>query len=98
MSKMKRTLALLATLAMASTAFVACGPAEESKPESKPESKTESKTEESKTEESKAEGGDVKLADDGDCLTIVCWTDTDLNNMFDVYTEKNTDAKVGENI
>jgi len=102
MSKMKRTLALLATLAMASTAFVACGPAEE---ESKPaESKTESvesKGEESKGEESKGEeskGGEVKLADDGDCLTIVCWTDTDLNNMFEVYTAKNTDAVVDQNI
>lgn len=106
MSKLKRTLALLATLAMASTAFVACGgTTTESKTESKAE---ESKAEESKAEESKAEeseaeseaepAGDVKLADDGDCLTIVCWTDTDLNNMFDVYTEKNADAVVGETI
>ncbi len=98
MSKMKRTLALLATLAMASTAFVACGPAEE---ESKPaESKTESvesKEEESKTE-SEEEKAAVNLPDDGDCLTIVCWTDTDLNNMFDLYVTKNSDAKVGETI
>ncbi len=99
MSKMKRTLALLATLAMASTAFVACGPAE-STSESKAEtSKTdESKADDSSAEDSQAEDSDVKLADDGDCLTIVCWTDTDLNNMFDVYTEKNTDAVVGETI
>ncbi len=86
MSKLKRTLALLATLAMASTTFVACGGNTESKEESKTESKTESvesKEEESKEEESK--GGEVKLADDGDCLTIVCWTDADLKNMFKNY-------------
>ncbi len=101
MSKLQRTLALLATLAMASTAFVACGGGEdESKEESKADSvasEAESKDDES-TEDSQGTETEAKLADDGDCLTIVCWTDTDLNNMFDLYTTLNTDAVVDETI
>lgn len=102
MSKLKRTLALLATLAMASTAFVACGGGEDESStadNSTADSVVESEDggDESTGDESTAEP-ETKLADDGDCLTIVCWTDTDLNNMFDLYTQKNTDAVVDETI
>lgn len=97
MSKMKRTLALLAVLAMASTSFVACGgDKEESKAdstastaESKDESAAESKDEESAAE---SEGGEASgerdftaAVNEEGCLSIVCWTDADLNNMFDQY-------------
>lgn len=108
MSKLKRTLALLATLAMASTAFVACGggdteskeesKADNSAAESKDDAGAESEDAGTESEDAGDDTADLKLADDGDCLTIVCWTDTDLNNMFDVYTEKNADAVVGETI
>ena len=93
MSTMKRTLALLATLAMASTAFVACGGGTES---------TESKVEDSKVEDSKVDeeskddsaeeskddektGAEVSLPSDDAVLSIVCWTDADLKNMFKNY-------------
>lgn len=95
MSKMKRTLALLAVLAMASTSFVACGgDKEESKPESTAstaesadESAAESADEsaaESQGEESADRDFTAAVNEEG-CLSIVCWTDADLNNMFDQY-------------
>jgi len=125
MSKLIRTLALLSTLAVASTAFVACGGGTEST--STPaannnssaaapadsSSEADSATEGGDAEGGDAEGGDteggdaeggdseggdetpaasggeVSLPDTDDTLTIVCWTDTDLLNMFDIYTPVN---------
>jgi len=34
------------------------------------------------------------LKDDGDTLSIVCWTDNDLKNMIEVYQQDNPDANV----
>lgn len=108
MSKLTRTLALLATLAMASSAFVACGggteessaPAEgssvageSSAEEGGDESSAEESGDESSAEESAAAGGEITLPDDGGTLSIVCWTDTDLLNMFDVFAN-HSDAAV----
>lgn len=109
MSKLTRTLALLATLAMASSAFVACGgnnestadstadsavesaedSAAESAEDSAAESAAESESEAESAAESEAEPAAVNLPDDDPTLTIVCWTDTDLLNMFDVYGSDN---------
>lgn len=105
MSKLTRTLALLAALAMASTAFVACGgkkdedssAADSTSDSSAAESKDESAAESS--DESAAESSDesqaaaaVNLPDTGDTLTIVSWTDADLQNMFDCYEEAGNDV------
>lgn len=98
MSKLTRTLALLATLAMASSAFVACGgntdsstpaPAEPDSSAAEPvdedsEGEVSTPDEDSEGEEPAA-GGEISLPDDGGTLSIVCWTDTDLLNMFDVF-------------
>ncbi len=56
--------------------------------------------EETTTEAGGSEGGSeggsaaVNLPDSDDTLTVVCWTDADLQNMFDVYAEDHADAKV----
>lgn len=110
MSKLKRTLALLATLAVTSTAFVACGDkTESSAPDSSAndssvadaandaDSDADSSAADSDADadadadadsdaDAPSAGGEVSLPDTDDVLTIVCWTDTDLNNMFDIYT------------
>ncbi|MDE6088781.1 MAG: hypothetical protein K2G25_10430 [Oscillospiraceae bacterium] len=113
MSKLKRTLALLATLAVTSTAFVACGgkkedsqaPAEnnnssvadDSSADGDADSSADADADSSADADANADddadadapaaaGGEISLPDTDDTLTIVCWTDTDLNNMFDIYT------------
>ena len=106
MSKLKRTLALLATLAVTSTAFVACGGKNESSSaDSNNNSVAEDNNSVAEDDNSVAEddnsvvddddndvetpdvsGGDISLPDTDDTLTIVCWTDSDLANMFDLYT------------
>ncbi|MDE5793075.1 MAG: hypothetical protein K2H66_06075 [Oscillospiraceae bacterium] len=115
MSKLKRTLALLATFAVASTAFVACGKKEEnnnssadnnsvnnsvaddnnagddansdadSDADSDVDSDVDSDAEDGGND-TPSTGGDISLPDTDDVLTIVCWTDSDLSNMFDIYT------------
>jgi len=123
MSKLTRTLALLASIAVVSSAFVACGgntestsnaggntssaaPAENNSSEAGGESSAEAGGEssaeaggESSAEAGGAEAGGeleagaVNLPDTDDTLTIVCWTDADLQNMFDVYAN-HSDANV----
>lgn len=116
MSKLKRTLALLATLAVTSTAFVACG---DKKEDSAADSNNNSVVDnnsvaddgaaddgaaddsaaddggaddgaaddgDADSDAPAASGGDISLPDTDDVLTIVCWTDSDLSNMFDIYT------------
>ncbi|MBP0973287.1 MAG: carbohydrate ABC transporter substrate-binding protein [Oscillospiraceae bacterium] len=94
MSKLTRTLALVATLAMASSALVACGGNTESSTapaastaESTAESAAES-VEESAAESSEAPAPASDLTNDDATLTVVCWTDADLANMFDVYKDQ----------
>ena len=96
MSKLTRTLALLATLAMASSAFVACGgnktestaDSTASVADSAAESAADSAAESAADSEA-APAGEISLPDTDDTLTIVCWTDADLANMFDVYGSDN---------
>jgi len=97
MNMLKKSLALIATLAIASTALVACGDssskaAEASKAEA---SKAEaSKAEDSKTEDSKDEASktDEKpaatLPDTGDKLTVMTWNTNDIVPMFKLFGEK----------
>ena len=110
MNKLKKALALVATLAIASTAFYACGNSSstanstaESKAESSAaeESKEESAAEESKAEESKAEeskeenagGGENKVPETGDKLSILCWTGDDVEKMIENFTGANEQYK-----
>lgn len=109
MSKLTRTLALLATLAMASSAFVACGGKTEnnnstpapanSVADSKADDSTDEEPGDSEDEpgddegDAPSAGGEISLPDDGGTLSIVCWTDTDLLNMFDVFAD-HSDADV----
>ena len=85
MNTLKRTLALVATLAMAATAFASCGTKTET---STPESKAESSAEESSAEESSEEESsdaessaetsstgeiDESLGKGGDTFTVAAW-------------------------
>ncbi len=129
MSKLTRTLALLASIAVVSTAFAACGQKTESTPtpatnntssQAAPEEggneeggneeggNEESGNEEGGNEESgNEEGGEggsttleagaVNLPDTDDTLTVVCWTDADLQNMFDVYKDYSSANVVYQN-
>ena len=104
MNKLKKSLALIATLAIASSAFVACG--DDSSSSSTADAGSSSTAEssqggESSTAES-SEGGESSTADtpaerpenkvksDDDKLTVLAWTDDDLKNMFKVFAD-NTD-------
>jgi ABC-type glycerol-3-phosphate transport system substrate-binding protein len=100
MNKLKKSLALIATLAMASSALFACGDSSSTKPaESKADSSKaaeESKpAEESKGgEESKDESGstasNIKFEDGDTKLSVLSWTGDDLNAMIKNFSE-NTD-------
>ncbi len=95
MNKLKKSLALIATLALASTALFACG--DSSSAAGKDNS---SKTESSKTEESSGDASsneeskpaeetvENKFKDDDNVLSILCWTDNDLKNMIALFTDK----------
>ena len=100
MNKLKRTLALVATLAISATAFVGCG--NDDKSSSNSESKaaettaaaeTEASAAEGETEAPAAEAGAVSLPTGGDKMTIIGWTGDDLDVMIDTWEKaKNIDA------
>lgn len=108
MSKLTRTLALLASIAVVSSAFVACGGKTESTTSTGGDTSSAAPAADTSSaaagdssaagEDSAAAGGEleagaVNLPDTDDTLTVVCWTDADLQNMFDVYAN-HSDAKV----
>ena len=90
MKNFKKTLALLAALALSATALYGCGPKEESStttPAADNDSKAEdSVAEDSSTEDSAAEGGEATA--EGDQLTILCWNANDSQPMVDLFCEK----------
>lgn len=92
MNKLKKTLALVATLAIASTAFVACDK-DNSSSTGSTNSKADTSTSDSKAEDSKQEeaGPKVEFEDTGDKLSILCWTPDDVNKMIEHFEEKNAD-------
>ena len=104
MNTLKKSLALIATLAIASTAFVACGgdsssstadtsssQAEESKDESSAdESSADESSDESKAD-APAASGDNKVAETGDKLSLLCWTGDDVEKMIENFTDANPD-------
>ncbi len=91
MKNFKKTLALLAALALSATALYGCG---ETKETSKSDAGNSTAANDSKTEESKAEGGETgntEAEEDGQ-LTILCWNANDSQPMVDLFCEKtNTD-------
>ena len=105
MNKLKRTLALMAALAMTATAFVGCGGNSESKAESSAEDSSEADADSAEDstaeEESSVESAagytnvdvpalgepDGSLKDGGDKLTILCWTEDDLQYMYDIVAD-----------
>ena len=109
MSKLTRTLALLATLAMASSAFVACGGGNTESTGSTAETTaaadgsseeaadTTAADADSEGGEEQSAGGEITLPSDDDTLTVVCWTDADLANMFDQFSGHAEYQNCGDN-
>jgi len=109
MSKLTRTLALLATLAMASSAFVACGGGNTESTGSTAETTaaadgsseeaadTTAADADSEGGEEQSAGGEITLPSDDDTLTVVCWTDADLANMFDQFSGNAVYQNCGDN-
>ena len=93
MNKLKRTLALVATLALATTAFVGCG--DDSSSSAPTSSKTESKVDDSSTgDSSKTEAkAENKVPNTGSTLSILCWTGDDIKAMKDCFLANNSDVK-----
>jgi len=89
MNSLKRTLALIATLALASSALVGCGDSSDSSSSSKADSSSAADSsaadDESKSDDdSSAAGGEVKLPTGGDTLTIMSWN-TEFPDMVKNY-------------
>lgn len=88
MKNFKKTLALLAALALSATALYGCGPEEKSSTADNTSKTEESKTDDnagdSKTEDSST-GDDAAAAD---ALTILCWNANDSQPMVDLFCEK----------
>jgi ABC-type glycerol-3-phosphate transport system substrate-binding protein len=109
MSKLTRTLALLATLAMASSAFVACGGGNTESTGSTAETTaaadassedaadTTAADADSEGGEEQSAGGEISLPSTDDTLTVVCWTDADLANMFDQFSGNAVYQNCGDN-
>ena len=98
MNKLKKSLALVAVLAIASSALVACGGNSSSTADtssSKSESSAEESKDESSAEESKDEssegGAAAELTNEDPTLSILSWTDNDLKNMFAVLFKENSE-------
>ncbi|WP_044976547.1 ABC transporter substrate-binding protein [Ruminococcus sp. HUN007] len=86
MKNFKKTLALLAALALSATAFYGCGPAAgDSKPAGGNDAGN-SAADNSATDESSADSNET--AANSDQLTILCWNANDSQPMVDLFCEK----------
>ena len=88
MNTLKRTLALVATLAMASTAFASCGKddsSSSSEATTAADAATEAPTDDNGSESSafSADLGEVKLKTGGDQFTVVAWNDQDVPKLLE---------------
>lgn len=88
MNKLKRTLALVATLAIAATAFVGC----DNEDDSSSEATTTTAADNADDNDADADNGEDgkfaysgTLATGGDKMTILCWTPDDVNAMLDMW-------------
>ncbi len=93
MNNLKKTLALMAALAMTATAFVGCGDKDDAATEATTaatEEATDAPVEDAT--DAPVEGAEIpalgtpdgSLGEGGDALTILCWTEDDLKFMYDV--------------
>ena len=95
MNKLKRTLALIATLAISATAFVGCGDDDSSSPaasnsdsDSAADSNSDSTADSpADGDDSAATGGDIKLGTGGGSMTVLTWTSDDLGVMLPMWEE-----------
>lgn len=110
MNKLKKSLALVAMLAIASTAFVGCG--EDTNTGNEPADTTAPVAADTTaavtdggddTETTPVDGGDdaaaeIKFADDDPTLSILCWTPDDVTKMIENFGDDNVKyVNVGSN-
>jgi len=92
MKNLKKTLALVAALAMSATALYGCGDEESSSSKKDSSSVADSSSKDSSsTDDSSSTPAAVdvpELSDDGDKLTILCWNTDDSQPMVDLFCEK----------
>ncbi len=95
MNKLKRTLALVATLAISATAFVGCGDDSSSTASSTAETSAD-ETEVADETQAATEGEEAAdgaftykgtLPTGGDAMTVLCWTGDDLDVMLDTWSK-----------
>ena len=104
MNTLKRTLALVATLAMAATAFASCGDKEASSSTSTPASSTEETTEAESSEEESSEAEssetestgalDSSVGTGGDTFTVAAWNHDDVPALIASWKGLNADTIV----
>jgi len=87
MKNFKKTLALLAALALSATALYGCGPKDEEKPATSTDTKTEEPTANNDTNTGDEEVTEPAADEDGQ-LTILCWNANDSQPMVDLFCEK----------
>ncbi len=94
MNKLKRTLALVATLAISATAFVGCGDDSSSSSSSSSQADSSSSDADASSSDadassSEAEGGDetaaINLPSGGDKMTILAWNANDVDPMLKMW-------------
>ena len=98
MSKLKKSLAMVAVLAIASSALVSCGGSSstaDSSSKAESSKAAESSAEESSAAESSAAA--AELTNDDPTLSVLSWTDNDLKNMFKVLFDENS-AYTADNV
>ncbi len=83
MKNLKKSLALIAALALSATALCSCG----DKPESSTTSSTASNVDSSASTGDTSTGGDTTSSDE-DALTILCWGADDAQPMKDLFCEE----------
>ncbi len=99
MNKLKKSLALVAMLAIASTGFVGCDDSS-SNPGSTPDSSStaDSNTDSSTPDETTPADDVVGMTDDGDKLSLLCWTPDDVTKMIENFgNDKVEYVNVGSN-
>ena len=97
MNTLKRTLALVATLAMTATAFASCGSEKGNDGGSTPEATTAAKDDKSDVEtttEGKKDG--VELKNDGDTFTVAAWNHDDVPTLIASWQGLNADTIVAD--
>lgn len=94
MSKIKKTLALVAALTLVSAAFAGCGDKKDSSSSSSSNSSSSSKSDSSSKDSSSSEEAKINLPSDGDTFTVMTWTDDDLKVMDADWEKANSGKKV----